>query len=676
MDPRDYIDFGEHYDNNFEHLNPDDMHNNENNLTSNDMEQPMHANMPLESNTQEENIDQTEVKKRKKTSEVWKHFKVCDQKLDDGTILPKAVCIYCKHALICKTTNGTGHLHRHFNACLKKNGHNHARQSQLSANTGISSFKYSQAKMRVELARFIACAELPFRFAENRCFKRFVQVALQPEFKKVSRNTNRSDVVKLYDEEKKKLINVFSNLKGSIAVTSDMWDGGNNLPFICVTAHYIDENWLLQKRIIAFRLLEFPHTGSSIFHAMMNVFKEYNITHKIFSITFDNASNNSSAIEQFKHVLHPPYGGKFFHMRCVCHIINLMVQDGLKVIQTQLQLIRDAIGYISSSSSRQQDFAHLCMSHGLKPIKLKKDIRIRWNSTYHMLKSCKGYTNVINFYYNNKMNDNLLRDEEWNVCFALVDFFKVFYDATCNCSGVYYPTSPIALHDLFSISATFAKYRFDTTCNFTNICEQMETKYKKYWTEIPYTFCFGAIMDPRIKVSGLEVILTEISRNLSISLPLTISNIQKTFNDTYLLYEKKYSVGTIATQSAPTVHLFGSSSSSTAAIFGMLASKGKQKSVISSRTEVFKYLDTEFVEFMTEEERNNFNILDWWKAHEKNFHVLSIMARDVLTTPVSTVASESAFSAGGHVLDEKRTRLTPQICEALMCLKDWEDADF
>ncbi|CAL9012312.1 unnamed protein product [Prunus brigantina] len=475
--------------------------------------------------------------------------------------------------------------------------------------TGISSFKYSHAKMRVELARFIACAKLPFRFAENRCFERFVQVALQPEFKKVSRNTNRSDVVKLYDKEKKKLMNVFSTLKGFIAVTSNMWDGGNNLPFICVTAHYIDENWLLQKRIIAFHLLEFPHTGSSIFHAMMNVFKEYNITHKIFSITFDNASNNSSTIEQFKHVLHPSYGGNFFHMRCVCHIINLMVQDGLKVIKTQLQLIRDAIGYISSSSSRQQDFAHLCMSQGLKPIKLKKDMHIRWNSTYQMLKSCKGYTNVINFYYNNKMNDNLLRDEEWNVCFTLVDFFKVSYDATCN-------------------------------------------------------------------LSGLEVILTEISRKLSISLPLTISNIHKTFNDTYLLYEKKYSVGTIATQTTPTVHLFGSSSSSSAAVFGMLASKGKQKSVISSCTEVFKYLDTEFVEFMTEEERNNFNILDWWKAHEKNFPVLSIMARDVLITPVSTVASESAFSAGGRVLDEKRTRLTPQICEALMCLKDWEDADF
>jgi hypothetical protein len=50
------------------------------------------------------------------------------------------------------------------------------------------------------------------------------------------------------------------------------------------------------------------------------------------------------------------------------------------------------------------------------------------------------------------------------------------------------------------------------------------------------------------------------------------------------------------------------------------------------------------------------------------------MARDVLTTLVSTVASESAFSAGGRVLDEKRTRLTPKNLEALMCVKDWDDA--
>ncbi|KAI8547617.1 hypothetical protein RHMOL_Rhmol07G0209200 [Rhododendron molle] len=50
------------------------------------------------------------------------------------------------------------------------------------------------------------------------------------------------------------------------------------------------------------------------------------------------------------------------------------------------------------------------------------------------------------------------------------------------------------------------------------------------------------------------------------------------------------------------------------------------------------------------------------------------MARDLLTPPVSSVASESAFSAGNRVLDERRSRLAPDILDYLICLKDWENA--
>lgn len=38
---------------------------------------------------------------------------------------------------------------------------------------------------------------------------------------------------------------------------------------------------------------------------------------------------------------------------------------------------------------------------------------------------------------------------------------------------------------------------------------------------------------------------------------------------------------------------------------------------------------------------------------------------------MSTVASESAFSTGGRVLDPYRTRLSPAIVEALICTQDW-----
>ena len=55
--------------------------------------------------------------------------------------------------------------------------------------------------------------------------------------------------------------------------------------------------------------------------------------------------------------------------------------------------------------------------------------------------------------------------------------------------------------------------------------------------------------------------------------------------------------------------------------------------------------------------------------------MLSIIARDVLTVPVSTIASEAAFSAGGRVVSKKRCNLSPKIIEAVVCLKYWNLAN-
>ena len=53
------------------------------------------------------------------------------------------------------------------------------------------------------------------------------------------------------------------------------------------------------------------------------------------------------------------------------------------------------------------------------------------------------------------------------------------------------------------------------------------------------------------------------------------------------------------------------------------------------------------------------------------FPILSHIARDVLAIPISTVASEAAFSTDGRVLDPFRSSLTPRIVEALVCTQDW-----
>ena len=85
-----------------------------------------------------------------------------------------------------------------------------------------------------------------------------------------------------------------------------------------------------------------------------------------------------------------------------------------------------------------------------------------------------------------------------------------------------------------------------------------------------------------------------------------------------------------------------------------------------SRTELDRYLAEE-----CEEDSKKLDILAWWKGQSSRFPILSTLARDVLAIPISTVASESAFSTGGRILDDFRSSITPFMIEALVCTQDW-----
>jgi hAT family C-terminal dimerisation region len=62
------------------------------------------------------------------------------------------------------------------------------------------------------------------------------------------------------------------------------------------------------------------------------------------------------------------------------------------------------------------------------------------------------------------------------------------------------------------------------------------------------------------------------------------------------------------------------------------------------RSELDSYLE----EYMLElDEDENFNILQWWKKNLELYPTLAKMVRDFLVVPISTVSSESAFSAAG-----------------------------
>jgi hypothetical protein len=86
----------------------------------------------------------------------------------------------------------------------------------------------------------------------------------------------------------------------------------------------------------------------------------------------------------------------------------------------------------------------------------------------------------------------------------------------------------------------------------------------------------------------------------------------------------------------------------------------------NSKTELDKYLSED-----PEEQSPEFDVLCWWKCNSARFPVLSKLARDILAIPITTVASESAFSTSGRILDDFRSSLTPMTLQALICTQDW-----
>ncbi|KAJ4782868.1 hypothetical protein LUZ62_067125 [Rhynchospora pubera] len=232
--------------------------------------------------------------------------------------------------------------------------------------------------------------EYPFLMMKHEFFVDFIK-SLRPSFPINSRITYRSEILEIFKEKKDELYCLFRSLSCRLSATMDLWTSRQNKSYMCITVHFIDDNWTVQKRILRFMCLEGRHTGLNLSEAVLKNLFDWNIDGKMFSLTLDNDSANGSCVTEMIRRLNENKalccGGKFFHVRCAAHIINLVVQAGITEIKNIIDGIRRVIIKIKNSPLLEQEFRKRAMECELDPSKgLSFDVITRWNSTYLMLK--------------------------------------------------------------------------------------------------------------------------------------------------------------------------------------------------------------------------------------------------------------------------------------------------
>ncbi|XP_057958519.1 zinc finger BED domain-containing protein RICESLEEPER 2-like [Malania oleifera] len=244
----------------------------------------------------------------------------------------------------------------------------------------------------------------------------------------------------------------------------------------------------------------------------------------VFTMIVDNASSNDVAIAYIKRKVSnwrkDILGGKFLHMRCIAHIINLVVQEGLKEMGDSIARIRDAVRYVRHSLARLKNFKR-CAE--VEKVEYKKmlclDVSTRWNSTYLMLDTAQRYEMACerfrdedpSFRIELETRDGIPSSFDWEKVRKFVMFLEHFYELTIRVSGSLYVTSNTFFDEISGIDCLLKQRENSDDLKLSLMSMKMKDKYNKYWGNIDkmnMLIFVASILDPRCKLGFVQYALS------------------------------------------------------------------------------------------------------------------------------------------------------------------------
>ncbi|XP_060216734.1 zinc finger BED domain-containing protein RICESLEEPER 1-like [Lycium barbarum] len=483
--------------------------------------------------SQAEITQSTSAKKKRKRSVAWDHF--TEVETSEGT---KAKCSHCYKVYCFKSRDGTSTLLGHLMTCPKlPTPLVDKKQSTIGfksipggtqGDVAVVSWKFDQEECRKALCCMVIVDELPFSFVEKEGFREFMKMA-QPHFWIPSRSTVTRDCFNLFNEEKQKLRRYFIETKQRVCITTDTWTSIQRINYMCITAHWIDSDWNMRKKILNFCPI-ISHKGEDMTNGISRCLREWGIN-KIFTVTVDNASSNDVTVKE--------------------------LSKQLTKMGTNLMNVR----YVRQSPARLKRFQESCDDEQINCKKsLCLDVPTRWNSTYLMLSRAVEFENAFSNYASREISlrhylENSyvevgitageLLSSDWVHVKRITRFLEIFYLLTLKISGLRYVTSNIHFLEICAVAVYLNKLMASEDTGLSDMAKKMKEKFNKYWgdpTKMNKISFISCILDPRYKLESVGYALVKMFGTQG---PSIQAEVKKYMTSLFSEYVKSSSKGSV-----------------------------------------------------------------------------------------------------------------------------------
>ncbi|CAN7126121.1 unnamed protein product, partial [Brassica rapa subsp. narinosa] len=161
----------------------------------------------------------------------------------------------------------------------------------------------------------------------------------------------------------------------------------------------------------------------------------------------------------------------------------------------------------------------------------------------------------------------------------------------------------------------------------------MKLKFEKYWEKYSDILAVAAVLDPRLKFHLLEYCFSVLDQS---TCKRRLANVCSKIYKLFGAYKKNHRISSAATTSQGEIP-------DVPAGYGGFYAFFSQKVVGSGNSALDIYLDEPLLDIAA---YKKLNVLHYWRDNSARFKELATMAREVLSIPIPTVASESSFSIG------------------------------